>query len=258
MGSTVCAAIQEAPDLDLVCAVDHAGAGRELSEVVEGPVPALGIAGSLEALSAAQTEVVVEFALAANVEERLRWYADNGLHAVIGTTGIAPKTLEMARSLFGSGANAVVAANFSIGAALLVRFCESAAKWMDGVEIVELHHDAKRDAPSGTALHTAERIAIAREAQGLEPFPPDATELVSLEGSRGAQGPGGVRIHSVRLPGLVAHEEVTFGAAGQVLSIRHDSLDRRSFMPGVLLAVRTVSARPGLTQGLGALLETSS
>jgi 4-hydroxy-tetrahydrodipicolinate reductase len=125
---------------------------------------------------------------------------------------------------------------------------------MDSVEVIELHHDAKRDAPSGTALHTAAGIAAARREAGTGPLPPDPTTELVLAGARGAEAEGGVHVHSVRLPGLVAHEEVVFGALGQSLSIRHDAYDRRSFMPGVMLAVRTVADRPGLTVGLEPLL----
>ena len=160
----------------------------------------------------------------------------------------------MATQFEGSDANAIVVANFAVGAVLLMHLCRIAAPHMEGVEVIELHHDAKRDAPSGTAMHTAAAIAAARRAAGSGPLPPDPTTEVVLPGARGAEGPDGVRLHSVRLPGLVAHEEVIFGAAGQSLSIRHDSYDRRSFMPGVLLAVRSVAARPGLTVGLEALL----
>jgi len=138
---------------------------------------------------------------------------------------------------------------------LLMRFCELAAPHMDGVEVIELHHDAKRDAPSGTARQTAAGIAAARSRAGSPPLPADPTTEHVLAGARGAEGPGGIRIHSVRLPGLIAHEEVIFGALGQSLTIRHDSYDRRSFMPGVLLAVRAVPGRPGLTVGLEALLD---
>jgi 4-hydroxy-tetrahydrodipicolinate reductase len=135
-----------------------------------------------------------------------------------------------------------------------MRFSELAAPHMEGVEVIELHHDAKRDAPSGTAMRTAERIAEARAAAGAAPMPADATTELVLDGARGAVAAGGVHVHSVRLPGLVAHQEVVFGAEGQSLSLRHDSYDRRSFMPGVLLAVRAVPDRPGLTLGLEPLL----
>ena len=182
-------------------------------------------------------------------------YADRGIHAVVGTTGLSAEDLAQAAAAFeGSRANAIVAANFAIGAVLLMHFCSLAAPLMDSVEVIELHHDAKRDAPSGTALHTAAGIAEARRAAGTGALPPDRTTELVLPGARGGEAAGGVRVHSVRLPGLVAHEEVIFGAAGQSLSLRHDAYDRRSFMPGVLLAVRTVADRPGLTVGLEALL----
>ncbi len=256
MGRTVLSAVQEADDLELVCAVDPAAAGQDLSELVDGRSPALAVADGIEALAAAEVEVAVDFTTAAGIEDRLEWYAGHGVHAVVGTSGIPPAVLTRAEKLFASSsANAVVAPNFALGAALLTWFCELAAPVMDAVEIVELHHDAKRDAPSATALHTAEIIAAAREASGAGPFTADPTVEVNLEAARGGHGPAGIRIHALRLPGVVAHEEAIFGAAGQTLTIRHDSFDRRSFMPGVLLAVRRVAERPGLTIGLLALLD---
>ena len=200
-------------------------------------------------------QIVVDFTVAAAARANLATYATSGLHAVVGTTGLSDADLESAAKLFAaSTANAIVAPNFAIGAVLLMRFCELAAPHMEGAEVIELHHNAKRDAPSGTARQTAAGIAAARERAGLGPLPADPTTEMVLEGARGGEGPGGVRLHSVRLPGLVAHEEVIFGALGQSLTIRHDSYDRRSFMPGVLLAVRAVSDRPGLTVGIESLL----
>jgi len=255
MGRTTCMAVQEADDMELACVVDTAAAGQDLSELLEGPSPDLAVSGALDALAPAEVDVAVDFATATGIGERLDWYASHDIHAVIGTSGIPPSDIERARALFErSAANAVIAPNFAVGAALLTRFCELAAPVMDGVEIVELHHDEKRDAPSATALHTAERIAQAREDSGAGPFRPDPTSEFTLEGARGGRGPMDIRVHAVRLPGLVAHEEVIFGASGQSLTIRHDSFDRRSFMPGVLLAVRLVGERPGLTVGLGPLL----
>jgi 4-hydroxy-tetrahydrodipicolinate reductase len=257
MGRTTLTAVQEADDLKLVCAVDPAAAGKGLSELVDGPAPALAVADGIDALEAAGCDVAVDFTSSVGIGERLEWYAGHGVHAVVGTSGIPSTVLAWAAQLFtDSPANAIIAPNFALGAALLTKFCEIAAPVMDGVEIVELHHDAKIDAPSGTALHTAERIAEARRAAGAGPFVSDPTTEVNLAEARGGLGPAGIRIHAVRLPGLVAHEEVIFGAAGQTLTIRHDSFDRRSFMPGVLLAIRQVAARPGLTVGLGALLES--
>ena len=247
MGQEVCRAASEAPDMELVAAVDPAHVGGDAyGKVIVGEVLALADLGA---------EVVVDFTIAEAVRHNVPHYAQLGVHAVIGTSGLSDADLAAVRARFeGSGANAIVVANFAIGAVLLMHFCRIAAPHMDGVEVIELHHDAKRDAPSGTAMHTAAVIAEARRAAGTGPLPPDPTTDVVLAGARGAEGPGGVRLHSVRLPGLVAHEEVIFGAPGQSLSLRHDSYDRRSFMPGVLLAVRSVSDRPGVTVGLEALL----
>ena len=247
MGGEVCRAVVGAPDLELVAAVDPDAAGTE----VEGQV----VLAEVAALRDRGAEVVVDFTVAEAARANLTFYAREGMHAVVGTTGLTATELEEAGRLFASSpANAIVAPNFAVGAVLLMRFCELAAPHMDGVEVIELHHDAKRDAPSGTALHTAAAIAAARQHAGAGPFPADATTEVVLPAARGAEGPGEVRIHSVRLPGLIAHEEVIFGALGQSLTIRHDSYDRRSFMPGVLLAVRAVADRPGLTIGIEALL----
>jgi 4-hydroxy-tetrahydrodipicolinate reductase len=188
----------------------------------------------------------------------LAFCADAGIHAVVGTTGFTDQDVaDLAERFVGPGAgspNCVVAANFAIGAVLMMKFAEMAAPWFDGAEIVESHHDGKLDAPSGTALRTAERMAAGRASAGSGEFPADRTATSVLDGSRGGAGPAGVRIHSVRLPGLVAHQEVILGAVGQSLTIRHDSYDRASFMDGVVLAIRSVADRPGLTLGLEPLL----
>lgn len=254
MGQEVCRAVVGAEGLKLVGAIDPAAAGTSLSELVAGAPPEPLVA-SVDELDPSLVDVLVDFTVATAARRHLRWCADRGVHAVVGTTGLSEEEVAELRPAFEGGrANAVVAANFALGAVLLMRFCELAAPLMESVEVIELHHDQKRDAPSGTALHTAERIAAARTAAGAGPLPADPTTELVLEGARGALGPGGVHVHSVRLPGLVAHEEVVFGAPGQSLSIRHDSYDRRSFMPGVLLAVRRVAERPGLTVGIEALL----
>jgi 4-hydroxy-tetrahydrodipicolinate reductase len=247
MGQEVCRAVSEQADMELVAAVDPAHVGVDAC--------GLAIVGEVNALSDLGAEVVVDFTVAAAARHNLAHYAHQGIHAVIGTTGLSDADLAQAASLFeSSAANAIVAANFAIGAVLLMHFSRLAAPLMDSVEVIELHHDAKRDAPSGTALHTAAAIAEGRRAAGVGSLPPDPTTELVLPGARGGVAAGGVHVHSVRLPGLVAHEEVIFGAAGQSLSLRHDAYDRRSFMPGVLLAVRTVADRPGLTVGLEALL----
>ncbi|MCZ7525234.1 MAG: 4-hydroxy-tetrahydrodipicolinate reductase [Acidimicrobiia bacterium] len=249
MGSTVCRAVADDPELELVAAVDPFHAGIDLHQLgVAGT--GLQVAAGADAMSAAGAEVAVDFTVLDAARENLRWCARHGVHAVVGTTGFGPAELEDLRGRFeASTANAVIAPNFAIGAVLMMRFAELAAPYFDSVEIIELHHDAKVDAPSGTAMLTAERIAAASEDWARDP----TTHLVA-EGARGGEGPGGIRVHAVRLRGLVAHQEVLFGATGQSLSIRHDSYDRTSFMPGVLLAIRAVGRRPGLTVGLDVLL----
>ncbi|HUZ09211.1 MAG TPA: 4-hydroxy-tetrahydrodipicolinate reductase [Acidimicrobiales bacterium] len=255
MGQESCRAVIGAGDLDLVAAVDPKTAGIDLRQVLGGEVPSIQVSGHVDALVEAGAEVVVDFTAAPAARENLPWYAANGIHAVVGTTGLSEEDLADAEERFAaSSANAVIAANFAIGAVLLMRFCELAAPYMEGVEVIELHHNEKVDAPSGTALRTAQRIVDARRAAGSGPLPADPTSQLVLEGARGGEAPGGVRVHSVRLAGLVAHQEVIFGTTGQTLTLRHDSYDRRSFMPGVLLAVREVPNRTGVTIGLDPLL----
>jgi len=255
MGQAVCRAVVDDPGLQLVAAIDPAMAGIDLRQVTGIEADGLQMAGALDELTRAKADVAVDFTVAEAAADNMRWCAANGVHAVVGTTGIPDAVLEELAGLFAAGeANCVLAANFAIGAVLLMRFAELAAPYMAGVEIIELHHDAKADAPSGTSLRTAERIEAARRSAGNVAWAPDPTTMTVVAGARGGVGPGGVRLHSVRLPGLVAHQEVIFGAQGQSLTLRHDAYDRTSFMPGVLLAVHEVGNRAGLTLGLDALL----
>lgn len=239
MGSAVCRAVAAADGLDLVAAVDPVGAGS-----AEG-VP---ISRELRALADAGAEVVVDFTVAEASRVTLPWLALHGMHAVVGTTGFDDDDLAAFRAAF-TASNAVIAANFAIGAVLMMRFAEQAAPHFDTVEIVEYHHESKVDAPSGTAAATAERIAASGSS-----WLADSTLHESLPGARGGKGPADIRIHSVRMRGAVAHQDVIFGAEGQSLTIRHDSYDRSSFMPGVVLACRKVASTPGVTVGLDALL----
>jgi len=258
MGREVCRAVAAQPDLDLVAAVDPAHAGAGLDTLVGPEVAGLQVTGELDGLAAAGAEVVVDFTRIAVVRDTLAYCAGQGMHVVVGTTGFSEEDLADLRLRFGgpdAGApNCIVAANFAIGAVLMMRFAELAAPWFEGVEVIELHHPGKLDAPSGTSRQTAARVAAARAAAGSGEFPPDRTSTLAMEGARGGDGPAGVRIHSVRLPGLVAHQEVIFGGVGQSLTIRHDSYDRVSFMDGVVLAVRSVAERPGVTVGIESLL----
>ena len=251
MGTEVCRAVAADPDLELVGAVDPHHAGIDVLSVTGADVPGVSVEATAAALDRTQAEVAVDFTELAAARANLAWCAKNGVHAVVGTTGFTDADLEQVEQLFPEGgkANCVVAPNFAIGAVLMMRFAELAAPWFDSAEVIELHHDAKVDAPSGTALATARRMAAASSDWGADPT---RTEVVA--GARGGLGPAGIRIHSVRLRGLVAHQEVLLGTTGQSLVIRHDSYDRSSFMPGVLLAIKSISTRPGLTVGLDRLL----
>jgi 4-hydroxy-tetrahydrodipicolinate reductase len=240
MGTLVCQTVAAADDLELVAAVD---VGRDGDPA--DPVAALVASGA---------QVAVDFTRPDAVMGNLQALVGAGVHAVVGTTGFDGERLAALRALVDAapGVGVVVAPNFALGAVLTMRFAQAAARFYESVEVIELHHPDKVDAPSGTAIYTAAAIAAARRAAGMDPVP-DAT-ATGLAGARGADVDG-VAVHSVRLRGLVAHEEVVFGAPGEILTIRHDSLDRTCFMPGVLLAVRAVAGRPGLTVGLEHLLD---
>jgi 4-hydroxy-tetrahydrodipicolinate reductase len=232
MGSTTCAAVEAADGLELAARIDL---GDDLEAGLKG------------------VDVAVIFSVPDAVVENVLTCVRLGVHAVVGTTGWTPERLHQVREALGerqddgSGVGVLIAPNFALGAVLLMRFAAQAAEHFESVEVIELHHPDKVDAPSGTARHTAEAIAAARRDAGV-PVSPDATNT-GLDGARGADVDG-VRVHSVRLRGLTAHEEVVFGGPGEQLTLRHDSFDRVSFMPGVVLAVRKISGHPGLTVGL--------
>jgi 4-hydroxy-tetrahydrodipicolinate reductase len=249
MGSTVCRAVVDEPGLQLVAAVDPFHAGIDLRGVTGADLRGLQVSPDVESLARAEAHVAVDFTHIEAARENLSWCAANGVHAVVGTSGFTPADYEELATRF-TRSNCFIAPNFAIGAVLMTRFAELAAPYFETAEIIELHHDQKVDAPSGTAMHTADRMA-ARSAD----WEPDPTTKHVLEGARGGAAAGGIRIHSVRLRGLVAHQEVLLGTAGQSLSIRHDSYDRASFMPGVMLAVKAVADHPGVTVGLDALLD---
>jgi 4-hydroxy-tetrahydrodipicolinate reductase len=232
VGATMVAAVEAADDLTFTSGVD---AGDPLS-----------------LFSDSQTEVVIDFTHPDVVMDNVKFLIDNGIHAVVGTTGFTDERLNQVNSWLKDKPDVAVliAPNFAIGAVLSMHFAQQAARFFESAEVIELHHPQKADAPSGTAGRTARLIAQARK--GLPPNP-DATST-GIEGARGADVDG-IPVHSVRLAGLVAHQEVLFGTQGETLTIRHDSLDRTSFVPGVLLAVRKVSERPGLTVGLEPFLD---
>ncbi len=235
MGQAVVAAVQEAPDLTLVAAVD-----------MGVPPTALGQAGA---------QVIVDFTAPDAVMRTLQSCIAEGIHCVVGTTGFDDARLDQVRAWCADrpDVGVLIAPNFGIGAVLMMRFAAMAAPYFDSAEIVELHHPDKADAPSGTSAHTARLIAQARA--GRDPMPDATTHQV--DGARGADVEG-IRVHSLRIRGLVAHQEVVLGGVGETLTIRHDSLDRTSFMPGVLLGVREVGRHPGLTVGLDGYLDLGS
>jgi 4-hydroxy-tetrahydrodipicolinate reductase len=209
-------------------------------------------AASLDEVDPSVVDAVVDFSTPEGAVASARWCARHARALVVGTTGLTDaQRAELAAA--GESTGVVLCANFAIGAVLAERFAAQAAPYFDTVEVIELHHDAKVDAPSGTSLHAARRIAAAREAAGLAPGA-NPTTRETLEGSRGGEGPGGVRIHSVRLAGLTAHQEILFGSPGEGLTIRHDSYDRMSFVHGVAVALRHATSAPGFLEGIDALL----
>ena len=241
MGRQVIAAVAVTDDLRLVAAVDPAAAGTPAGEGSDVLVSA-DLAAAIEAT---RPDVMVDFTHPSAVEQSIRTALARGVHCVVGTTGLAPETLETLAASAPADTCLFVAPNFAIGAVLMMRFAAEAARHMPHAEIIELHHDRKADAPSGTAMRTAGLIAQARASVPAAP----GRETEIAEGARGATVDG-VTVHSVRLPGLVAHQEVLFGGQGQTLSIRHDSIDRTSFMPGVMLAIRETVKHAGLIVGL--------
>ena len=234
MGREAVAAISNAKDLELVAQID--------------------LGDSIGLLTEAGAEVMVDFTNPDSVMKNVKYAISNGIHVVIGTTGFDKDRLETLESWLAKSPKtaALVAPNFGLGAVLMMQFAATAARYFESVEIIELHHPEKADAPSGTAARTAEMITEERK-RSKRPAMPDKTSK-SLDGARGAKV-GDVPIHSVRLRGLVAHQEVLLGDQGETLSIRHDSMDRSGFMPGVLLAIRNVATRPGLTVGLDKFLD---
>jgi 4-hydroxy-tetrahydrodipicolinate reductase len=234
VGAEVCRGVQSADDLELVAEID--------------------VEDDLEGLLASGAEAVVDFTHPDVVMDNLHFCIQHGVHAVVGTTGFDEDRLATVRGWLGSdpATGVIVAPNFSIGALLMMRFAATAAPYFESVEVVELHHPDKADAPSGTARRTAELIAAARRDAG-RPEVPDATSS-ELPGARGASVDD-IRVHALRIRGLVAHQEVVLGGVGETLTIRHDSMDRASFVPGVLTALRAIAGRPGLTVGLEQVLD---
>ncbi len=228
MGQEVCRAVEADPDLDLVASIDL---GDDLAALVD-----------------ANCDVVVDFTVIDSARSTIAFLAENGIHAVVGTSGFEDADHENFRQAF-TESNCLLAPNFAIGAVLMTRFAEIAAPFFDTAEIIEYHHDTKIDSPSGTATHTAERMAAASSD-----WAPDPTTLEVYEGARGGEGPSGIRVHAIRMRGVVANQEVLLGTTGQTLAIRHETVDRTSFMPGVVLACKRIADFPGVTIGLDTYL----
>jgi 4-hydroxy-tetrahydrodipicolinate reductase len=229
MGAEVCRAVEAAPDMEVVARIDADDSVRDLADV--------------------GAEVVVDFTHPDVVMDNLRFCVDHDIRVVVGTSGFTPERLETVRGWLAEkpSLGVLIAPNFALGAVLSMKFAQLAARYYPSAEIIELHHPRKADAPSGTAAHTARLITQARQAAGMAPMPDATTQ--EADGARGNLV-GDVRVHSLRIAGLIAHQEVVFGTEGETLTIRHDSLDRKSFMPGVLLGVREIVGRNGLTVGL--------
>ena len=241
VGQAVCAAVDADPGLDLVAAVDPHALGRTIFGVEVAATP--------QAMAAAGVQVAVDFTVLAAARTNVAWCALHGVHAVVGTTGFTADDLAGFRAAF-THSHCLVAPNFAIGAVLMMRFAELAAPYFQTAEIIEFHHDAKVDAPSGTAVRTAERMAAASADWRADP-----TEHEVYAGARGGLGPAGIRVHAVRMHGMFAHQEVVLGTSGQTLVIRHDTFDRDCYMPGVLLACHRIADHPGFTLGLDTYLD---
>ena len=240
MGRSVAEAVTAADGMALAAAVDPSAPGSEVCGVE--------VLANVDALVEVGIDVAVDFTVAEASRSNLPVLAAAGVHAVVGTSGLDEADIGSLRAAFTSS-NCLIAPNFAIGAVLMMRFAELAAPWFDTAEIVGVHHDGKVDAPSGTAVATAERMAAASAD-----WAPDPTTREVMSGARGAAGPAGIRIHSLRMSGVVADQEVVLGTTGQTLTIRHDTTDRGSFMPGVVLAVGRIAEVPGVTVGLDVLL----
>ena len=240
MGTAVCDAVAVDTGLDLVAAVDPGCEGRRIGDIT--------VSADLDDLQRADAEVAIDFTHIDAARENLEFCSEIGMHAVVGTSGFTEADEDHLRSIFTSS-NCIIAPNFAIGAVLMIRFAELAAPFFETAEVIELHHDGKVDAPSGTAVSTLERMARASDD-----WAPDPVVTETIAGARGAKGPADIPVHSVRMRGMVAHQEVLLGTSGQTLTIRHDSYDRLSFMPGVVLAAKRIAEIDGLTIGLDGVL----
>lgn len=252
MGREVCRTVALEDGLELACAFDPAEAGWPLQSFIPELELPLEIAADRHAMLEAEAAIMVDFTIAAAARENIPFALSHGIHVVAGTTGFSSSDLDAWRQLADEhGAHCLIAPNFAIGAILMMKFASIAARYLPDCEIIELHHNMKLDAPSGTAKLTAGKVAAARKSSGNA-----SSEKVGVPAESRGMLVEGIPVHSVRLPGLVAHQEIIFGGQGQTLTIRHDSIDRTSFMPGVVFALRRISEHPGLTIGLENWMES--
>lgn len=250
MGREAARTLVQAEGIEVVAVIDREGVGESLQSIAGPECPDLRIMGSVEdALAGTPCDVLLELTHPDSAASHIACALRHGVASVVGTSGIDDASLrQIAKLCDSSQTPALIVPNFALGAVLMMRFAEMAARWMPHVEIIELHHDRKADAPSGTAVLTAKRVDAARQTR-----PPLPKTLIKADGARGGEVCG-VPVHSVRLPGLVAHQRVLFGGAGETLTIAHDSLDRSSFMQGIVLCVREVRSLRGLVVGMDSLL----
>jgi 4-hydroxy-tetrahydrodipicolinate reductase len=246
MGRAVCKAVEAEPEFELVCAVDPSYAGGDLRDLVDGISTGLEITADISSLEEAKTDAMVDFSVAEAARKSISHALEHGIHCVVGTTGLEQDDLlQFDRIALKREVACLVASNFAIGAVLMMEFAARAGRYLEDCEIVEIHHPAKLDAPSGTSRDTARMIL---EARGHDSW--EETD----EGPRG-RNIGGINVHSIRLSGMVAHQEVIFGGKGQALTIRHDSFDRTSFMPGVIMGLKRAPRLRGLVLGLHSILD---
>lgn len=248
MGAMVCRTVAACQAMELVAAVDPHHSGMDVSRVTGAELPGLQIAPGPEAMKQARATVAVDFTVLEAARKNLKWCAENAIHAVVGTTGFTTKDHERFRKTF-TDSNCLIAPNFAIGAVMLMRLAELAAPHFESAEIIETHHDAKVDAPSGTAIEIARRMA-----DSSNEWAPDPTKSETVKGTRGGEAAPGIPVHSMRMRGAVAHHEVVLTTTGQALTLRHDSYGRESFMPGVVAAIKAAPDLPGLTIGLDKVL----
>jgi len=252
MGKSISGELIKEEEIELIGGFDIINTGADIGELLTGKKTGYRIHGSYEDIKKLNPDIIIDFTTADSAKKNINWAIENNINIIVGTTGLRKEDLsEIESRALQSVSKTLIVPNFSIGAAVMVRICGMISKYFDDCEIIEMHHDKKKDAPSGTSLYTAEEISHGGNFSG---FRLKDGEIETIKGSRGGFT-GGIHIHSVRLPGLLAHQQVIFGTKGQTLSIKHDSIDRSSFYPGVILAIRNLDRLSGFTFGLDKLID---